>query len=307
MKHMKRNTVLGVIVLLFVGFWVYSASQRSPQRRSDKLIVNTSFYPLYFFAGEIGKDKADVLNITPAGAEPHDYEPTAQAIARIEGSDMLVLNGAHLETWGDNIRENLQGKKVHIVVTGDDLADREVEEEGEIIQDPHVWLSPRLAKKQAMAILQGYIAVDPKHANYYTENANKLTAQLDSLDEQYRQSLAHCARNDIITSHAAFGYIAQDYGLNQVTITGISPDEEPSSKRLAEVATFARKNNVRYIFFESLVSPKLAETIAIEVGAQTLVLDPLEGLSEQDMKAGRNYVTIMEENLAHLRTALECQ
>lgn len=127
------------------------------------------------------------------------------------------------------------------------------------------------------------------------------------LDKDYRSGLSKCNKKDIITSHAAFGYLAKEYGFNQLAIAGLSPDEEPTLQTLKNISDFAKKNNVQYIFFESLVSPKLSETIANEVGAKTLVLNPLEGLSIQDIAEGKNYFTEMRSNLNQLKIALQCQ
>lgn len=272
----------------------------------NKISVTASFYPLYFFASEIGGKYADVKNITPASAEPHDYEPTAQDIARIEKSRILILNGGKLEAWGNKIRDDLKGTNVTVVTTGDTLANQTVIEEGQSRQDPHIWLSPPLAKKEVQTILEAFIKIDSKNKDYYVSNANKLTGEIDNLDNEYKSGLASCKQKDIITSHAAFGYLASHLGLTQVPISGLSPDAEPSPRQLADIADFARKNNVKYIFFESLVSPKLSETIASEVGAKTLVLDPIEGISDDNIKAGINYLTIMKNNLKNLRLALEC-
>lgn len=273
----------------------------------NKISVTTSFYPLYFFTSEIGGKYADVKNITPASAEPHDYEPTAQDIARIEKSSLLVLNGGKLEAWGNKIKDDLKGTNVIVVTTGDALANQTVVEEGQSIQDPHIWLSPPLAKKEVKTILDAFIKIDSKDKDYFTVNANKLMGKIDNLDKEYKTGLASCKQKDIITSHAAFGYLAKHLGLTQVPISGLSPDSEPSPKQLANIADFARKNKVKYIFFESLVSPKLSETIASEVGAKTLVLDPIEGISDDNIKAGIDYSTIMQSNLKNLRLALECQ
>ena len=160
---------------------------------------------------------------------------------------------------------------------------------------------------EVKTILNGFIKVDPKNKSYYYNNTNKLLSRLDGLDKEYKQGLINCNQKDIITSHAAFGYMAKTYGLNQVPISGLSPDAEPSSQQLAEITKFAKDHYLKYIFFESLVSPKLSETIANEVGAKTLVLDPIEGVSKVDIKSGKNYFTIMADNLKNLRIALECQ
>lgn len=249
----------------------------------------------------------EVNNITPAGAEPHDYEPTAQDMARIEQSKLLILNGGKLETWGDKIKENLNGAEVMVVIAGDGIVTQRLIENGKSIRDPHIWLSPLLAKREVETILNGFIRVDPKNKQYYVTNTNNLLFQLDALDSEYRQGLIQCNQKDIITSHAAFGYLTKAYGFNQVSISGLSPDSEPSIKQIAKVSQFAKNHNAKYIFFESLVSPKLSETIANEVGAKTLILNPIEGVSSEDMKAGKNYFTIMEDNLSNLRLALECK
>jgi zinc transport system substrate-binding protein len=156
-------------------------------------------------------------------------------------------------------------------------------------------------------ILAGFIAVDPTNTNYYQTNEVKLKADIATLDTEYKQRLANCVSKDIVTSHAAFGYLATTYGLTQVPISGLSPDAEPSPKQLADVADFVKKNNVKYIFFESLVSPKLSETIARETGTKTMVLDPIEGIIPEDLAKGYNYLTVMESNLKNLELVLQCK
>jgi len=292
---------IGVIAFLFRG----NGINRGLRPDSSKLQVTASFYPLYFFASQIGGDKAEVKNITPAGSEPHDYDPSTQDIARIENGNMLILNGG-VEAWGNKIKDNLKGSKVKIISAGDGLLSKQIAEEGEVMKDPHVWLSPLLAKKEVAKITEGYINIDPANTEYYKNNEKVLDEKLDQLDISFKQGLANCQSKDIITSHAAFAYLAEAYGLNQVPISGVSPDEEPSAKQLADVANFAKQNNVKYIFFESLVSPKLSETIANEVGAETLVLDPIEGISDDRIKQGKNYFTVMEDNLKNLQIALQC-
>jgi zinc transport system substrate-binding protein len=304
----KTLIVLIALVVLVGGVVLLSKNHSHPAtEQTGKMQVSASFYPLYFFASQIGGDKADVINITPADAEPHDYEPTAADIAKIEDSKMLVLNGGHLESWGDDIQKNLAGTDVSVVVAGDDLANQQVTEEGETITDPHIWLSPELAEKMVDTIAAGFAKSDPSNRDYYLSNAADLKTKISKIDSDYKAGLAECKQKNIITSHAAFGYLATAYGLHQVPITGLSPDAEPSPAQLADIAQFAKNNNVKYIFFESLVSPKLSETIANEVGAKTLVLNPIEGLTPDELSAGQTYLSVMESNLANLRTALECK
>lgn len=299
--------VIGIILVLIVGLISFSSLKKTnlPTTKNGQLLVSTSFYPLYFFSSEIGGGKAEVRNITPAGSEPHDYDPSTQDIARIEDSDMLVLNGG-VEAWADKIKDNLKGKKSKIIIAGAEFFNKELIEEGNKIRDPHIWLSPPLAKKEVEKITEGYISIDPSNTNYYTNNQSNLDKKLDQLDADFKKGLANCQSRDIITSHAAFAYLAEQYGLTQVPISGLSPNAEPSAKQLADVAKFAKEHNTKYIFFESLVSPKLSDTIAKEVGAKTIVLDPIEGISDNDIKQGKNYFTVMENNLKNLQEALQC-
>ncbi len=304
---MNMKYIAAIVSVLIVGVLGYIfVVQKSASVPENKISVVASFYPVYFLASQIGGDRADVINVTPAGGEPHDYEPTAQDMTRIESANLVVLNGGGLEAWGDSVKQSIDAQKTTFVTAGEGLTTRRVVEDGEDIIDPHVWLSPILAQQMVDRIEQGYAKADPANADYYAQNAATLKAKLAQLDTEYRQGLASCKSKDIITSHVAFGYLSAAYGLNQVAITGVSPEEEPSAKELADIADFAKKNGVRYIFFESLVSPKLSQTIATEVGAQTLVLDPIEGITSDEMAAGATYFSVMESNLANLRTALEC-
>ena len=310
----KLLLVITVAIIIGLGWYLWRvggkfqgiASGVNPSPSSSKIHVVTSFYPLYFFAQAIGGDRADVVNITPAGAEPHDYEPSAQDAALMENSRLLILNGGGLEPWGDDIKQNLDSERTLIITAGEGLATQKLVEEGQEIIDPHVWLSPPLAAQMVDKITAGFIKIDPASGAYYQAQADTLKTRLSDLDNEYRRGLSNCANHDIITSHAAFGYLAAAYGLNQVPLAGLSPDIEPSSQQLAAIADWAKKNNIKYIFFESLASPKLAETLATEVGAKTLVLNPLEGLSADELAAGQNYFSVMENNLANLKIALVC-
>lgn len=171
--------------------------------------------------------------------------------------------------------------------------------------DPHVWLSPMNAKTQMKNILEGLVKIDPKNKDYYQKNFDTYSKKLDELDTKYKTEISKTSKKDIIVSHEAFGYLCKAYGLNQIGIEGISPDSEPDAAKMREVAEFAKKNKVKYIFFEELVSPKVSETIAKEVGAKTEVLSPLEGLTEEQIKDGQDYFSIMERNLTNILAALK--
>ena len=320
-KNNMNKTFLLIITAIIIaigGFFLFNQTKS----QTDKPEVIASFYPLYFFASEIAGDKLTVTNLTPSGVEPHDYEPTPQNIAKIYESKLLLINGAGFEPWIEKLEQELTDKGVTIVNASESIAltegaheDEHEEEAGHAeeeelhekeIFDPHVWLSPVLAKSQVAKITEGLTKIDPANKTYYEANAKTLTERLDALDQKYQSGLSSCQQKDFVTSHAAFAYLASEYHLTMTPIAGLSPEKEPSAQELAEVAAFAKDNNIKYIFFETLVSPKLSETIANEIDAKTLVLDPLEGLSEDNSKQGKNYFTVMETNLGALQEALKC-
>lgn len=273
--------------------------------------VATSFYPVNFLTKAIGGNLADVVNITPAGAEPHDYEPSVQDRIQIENSNMFVMNGG-VEVWGEKLLTELKQKGIVTVVAGKDAISRNLEgtenQEGMFAwKDPHVWLSPKHAKIMAKNILDGYLQADVKNSEAYKKNASDLLQKLDTLDQEYTKALANCKRKDIVTSHAAFGYLSADYGLNQIALAGISPEVEPSAESMAKVVNIVRAKHIPVIFSETLVSPKLSETVARETGAKTLILNPLEGLTSDEISAGDDYFSVMRANLTMLTEALECK
>jgi len=296
---MNRNSLLitaALILVLGIGIYAMSRTAKTPAPHSPaKLQIVASFYPMAFFAQQIAGDKADVINITPAGAEPHEYEPSTQDIVKMEQANLIILNG-NVEPWGDSIQANLQNNSVHIITAGEGLGSA----------DPHVWLDPVLAKQEVQKISDAIIAIDPSDSSFYAANTVALLQKFDQLDTAYKNGLAICSSRDIVTSHAAFGYLAERYGLNQLAIAGLSPDEEPATKALIDTAKFVQGHNVKYIFFESLVSPKLSQTIAQETGAQTLELNPLEGLTQTEIGQGQDYFSVMYNNLYNLQLALSC-
>lgn len=303
----KKLISFGIILLTLVGMGALIAPRlkNTLPAQSPKLQIIASFYPMAFFAEQIAGDTADIANVTPAGAEPHEYEPSTQDIAQMEHANLIILNG-NIEPWGDKIKANLKNSLVHILTASDGLATRTLTENGATSTDPHTWLDPVLAKEEARNISNAIIQIDPANKDAYTANTQALLQKLDQLDNAHKTGLASCTTKDIITSHAAFGYLAHQYGLTQVPIAGLSPDEEPSAQALIATAKFVQEHNVKYIFFESLLSQKLSQTIAHETGAQTLELNPLEGLTKNQQQQGEDYFTVMYNNLHNLQTALSC-
>ncbi len=289
------------VTLIFIVFQYYINQRAAIINTStkNKIKVTASFYPLAFLAEQIGGNKVIVTNLTPPGAEPHDFEPGTRDIAQLANQDLILLNGGGLEGYVDKLKENIDSKKTILMLAGQPFMSN--------LKDPHVWLDPVLYKKEAKVITETLIKIDPANSEFYKENAQKLSNIFDQLDLDFKNGLSNCKQKNIVTSHKAFGYLASRYGLNEIALAGLSPEQEPSSKTLVEVTTFAKTNKIKYIFFEELVSPSIAQTIAREVGAQTLVFNPLEGLTKEDVVAGKTYFTIQKENLMNLQIALECK
>ncbi len=312
----KNNPIILVIVLLGLVLSALALINRLRPReasspgKQQQLSVVTSFYPLYFFTSEIAGDDIAVYNLTPPGIEPHDYEPTSQDLIALSHSSLILINGAGLEPWADKIAAGEDGFK--LVPIGESLATRSLSadahtEDTHVRRDPHVWLSPLLAEKLVESIAAELSRVDSVHAANFSNRAAALVSRLQTLNESYRTGLATCSTRNVVTAHAAFHYLTAAYNLNQVAIAGLSPDAEPTPRALSELADFAKKNQINYIFLESLVAPDLANTLAAEVGAKTLVLNPLEGLTPEELAAGHDYFTEMQSNLTNLRLALDCQ
>ncbi|MCD8082978.1 MAG: metal ABC transporter substrate-binding protein [Clostridiales bacterium] len=281
-----------------------------PAVASSRLRVMASFYPMYDFAVKIGGDKAQVTCMVPSGTEPHDWEPSAGDIAALEDADLFIYNGAGLEHWVDRILGTLGNQDLVVAMASSGIPLRTEgshdDEDGETdsLYDPHVWLNPQYAKLELERIRDAYVTADPDNKAYYDANYQLYAGQFDELDRLFSDTLAPLPRKDIVVSHEAFGYLCDAYGLNQIAIDGLSPDSEPSPAKMAEIIDFVRDNEISAIFFEESGSSKTAEAIAAETGVETLVLNTLEGISDEDQRAGRDYFSVMKDNLASLTEAL---
>ena len=280
---------------------------------SGKLLVVTSFYPLYEFTREVAGPSAQVVSLVPSGAEPHNWEPSPQDLRRIRDARLFIYNGAGFEPWVAKLVQDaaLSGTLMVRASEGIPLLPAgSSSDEGardHAAPDPHVWLDPLLAESMVETIRTALVKVDAAHAVPYTENAQAVTAKLQALHEAFETGLRHCARREVVTSHAAWAYLAKRYGLTVVPVMGLALESEPSPAQLASIVRFARDRHVKYVFFETLASPKLAETLAREVGAKTLVFNPVEGVTREEAAAGRGYIALMNANLENLRIALECR
>jgi zinc transport system substrate-binding protein len=290
-----RIILISLLALLIAGAAaLYAAGSDDDEDGSGRVVAG--FYPVAFAAEEVGAP--EVENLTPPGAEPHDVEVSASDVEEVQEADLVLLMGRDFQPQLEDAAAGAGGEVVEILDTsGLDLL-RGGGEDDEHGQDPHVWLDPRrytLVVERIAGALE-----DP-------EAAMPMVEQLDQLDAEFRAGLSDCERREIVTSHEAFGYLADRYGLEQIAVTGLSPEAEPSPTELSDVVEEVRSSGATTVFSETLVSPDLAETVARETGAETAVLNPIEGLTAEEQDRGEDYFSLMRENLAQLRAALECR
>ena len=309
---------------------------------SSKPKVVTTIYPLQYMAERIAGDNAQVESLIPNGVEPHGYEPSAQDIIKIEDAKMFVMNGAGMELWAEDMLASSKNKDLTVVDTSKNTQllasegeeehehehehaheaddhdheasehEHEHEHEGEEAHhhhshgpnDPHLWLSPKRALAQAEAIYEGLIAADPSHKDDYQKNYDALKSELSELDASYTEELSKLSHKSIVTSHTAFAYLANDYGLKQLGLAGVNGDVEPSPKDMARIVDFVKDNNVSAIFTEELVSPKVAEAVSKETGAKLDTLFTIEAYTEDMKNNNDDYISLLKKNLETLKKDL---
>ncbi|MNH74813.1 High-affinity zinc uptake system binding-protein ZnuA precursor [compost metagenome] len=319
---MKFNMGRALIGLLFIIVLAGCGRAGTNQLVEGKVNVVTSFYPIYEFASAIGGENANVINLLPTGVEPHEWTPRSNDIITASKAQLFFYNGAGLEGWVPSFLKGLsQDSKVKTVEVskgiplieageGTDGHDHGAEasnanEPAAHETDPHTWVSPKSAMQIAKNIKDSYVQVDPAHKAGYESRYEKLADQLNKLDAKFTSELSKVNKKEIVVSHQAFGYLCRDYGLTQHAIMGLSPDAEPRAQDIIALSKVVKQENIKYIFFEELVSDKLARTLAGETGVQTLVLNPVEGLTKQEESSKDNYFTLMEKNLHNLILALQ--
>lgn len=293
----KRMALAAMSAALVAAVSACGVSTGAPE---GELGVVASFYPLAFVSERIGGDPVQVTNLTAPGAEPHDLELRPQQVAQVAEAKVVV----YLKGFQPDVDKAVQGQAKGKVVDASTLVPMLSRTGGENGgPDPHVWLDPIRLSTIAGAVAAQFTAADPANAGAYADRLAKLQADLAELDMEYATGLRTCQRREIFTSHAAFGYLADRYHLTQVALSGLDPEIEPTPQQLADVAAEAKAKGATTIFYETLVSPKVSETIAREVGAQAAVLDPIEGLPAG---SSGDYLSVMRSNLAALQKALGC-
>lgn len=319
----KQAIILSLLLVVSIFFTGCSKESSTEKQKGGKMTVYTTIFPLKDFAQKIGGSYVDVQAIYPPGADSHTYEPSQKQTVNIAKADLFVYNGAGLEPFVDKLEESLKKENVTIVNTSDGLplitASEEEHEEHEEEheeheeheeehekhdQDPHVWLDPFLAAKQAEAIKNALIKLQPAHKDEFEKNYEALKKQLDDLDKEFQSAVNTAKTKEVLVSHAAYGYWEHRYGIKQIAVAGLSASEEPSQKQLTEIAQLAKEHQLQYILFETFATPKVAEVVQKETGTKILRLNHLATISEEDEKKNKDYITLMKENLETLKKAM---
>lgn len=307
-----------ITMLLLAACGNKDANKEQTTDESGKLAVYTTVYPLQYFTERIGGEQVEVKSIYPPGADEHTFDPTQKDMMSLADSDIFFYIGLGLEGFVENAEKTLKNEHVKLIATAEGISEEMLreghdhEDEGHDEEaghdhgplDPHVWISPKLSVELATSIKDSLIDKAPEKAAEFEKNFEQLNAELVELDGKFKEMAANAPSKTFFVSHAAFGYIANPYGLEQVAIAGLNSQSEPSQKQLATLVEQAQELDVHYILFEQNVSSKPTEVIRKEIGAEALTLHNLGVLTVDDVKNNEDYFSLMEQNIETLRIAL---
>lgn len=316
----RSVAILMLVLLLALLLWAAGCGALRPARPpapaepppgQGGVHVVTTVHALADFTRTVGGGRVRVDQLTPAGGHLHEFEPTPRDLERILSADLFLYNGAAFEPWIDDVIESARGTRTVAVNASREIQLLGVDATGPAGgdgrgADPHVWLDPRRAAQQVAVIAEALIAIDPDGEAAYRANADAFRAQLEDLDRQWSTGLAACRLRDVVVEHGAFGYLAHRYGLNQVAVTGLAADQEPTPRRLAELAAFMAERGIHTVYREPGSTSGVVEALASETGASVLTLHPLETLGADEAARGETYLTIMRSNLEALQQGLDC-
>lgn len=306
-RRLARIVLAGLLAVALTPTAAH-ATRSDHSDSKKKVTVTAAFFPLAAAVAQVGGSLVKVTNLTPAGVEPHDIELNTQQAESVLDADLAVVVGNGFQPQVEDIAADRDGPTLNVLkALPINAGDKKVEEGDATALDPHVWLDPVLYQSVVDAIASALSKVDPDHAADYTANAVAYNAKLATLNTEYETGLANCSRQLLVTAHEAFGWLTQRYGLTPEGIAGISPDAEPNPQRLADLTDLVEKKGVTTIYTEDLVSPKVARTLAREAGGlKTATLNPLEGLTAKQTKAGATYISEMQDNLQAIQKGLGC-
>lgn len=316
MKKIYISIMTILISIMMLGCNDNKVSKENLDNREDKIKVYATIFPLYDFARNIGKDKIDLNYIVPPSGEPHDYEISAKMVKDIQNSNVLIKNGLGVDAFVDDVTS--ESDKLKIVIASDGIktlkydeenSSKEEHEEDDVHKhgeyDPHVWLNINNAIKECENIKNILIEVDSENKDYYEENYINYIQSLKDLQKSYDSNLSNVNGKSLLVSHDAYGYLCEEYGLKQISVTGVSPNQEPSISKITEITDYAKSNNIKYILFDGLVNPKVSQTIASEANIDTAILYSIDGITKDDFNNNEGYISLMEKNLETLKTVLK--
>lgn len=297
---MGKKILVGFLGVLMAAFFVgcQAKTAEKTENNDGKVDVMVSIEPLREFTKIIGGDKVNVKTMVPNGAEPHDFEPKTSDLVELNKSKIFVYNGLGMEHWIDHVLNTIENKKVKVVNASKGA---DILKEGDKV-DPHLWLSLKGAKQEALNIKNALVEVDPKNKDYYEANYKKFSEEVDSLIKEYQGKFNEVKSKDFITGHAAFGYLCREFGLKQVSVENLFGEGEITPQKMKDIVEFCKKNNIKTIFMPELASEKISQTLANEVGGKIEKIYTLE--SNED---GISYIDAMKYNLSKIYDALKSQ
>lgn len=325
---MKKIFYMLIAALLAIGLAACSSSagtNASKGKGNGKLTVYTTIFPIQDFTEKIGGSHVQAQSVYPANADAHSFEPSSKTMVEMAEGDAFIYSGTGAEAFADKTASTLKDQGVKTVKAAEGIKllstkEEHAHEDGEDNdhegedhdhdghdhgdKDPHAWLDPVYAQQMAKNIKDTLVSLDPDHKDEYTKNYEKLKKDLQSLDQEFNTTLSKAKHKEILVSHAAYGYWEKRYGIEQISVLGLSASEEPSQKQLESIVQKAEKHHIQYVIFENNVSSKVSDTIRSEIGAKSLTLKNLESITEDDAKNGESYVSLMKQNLKTLKTAL---
>lgn len=314
---MKNIKIIGLILILFlVALFIMINNEQKSQGKSKPIVAVTTF-ALYDIAKHIAGDTVEVVNILPFGVDPHSFEPTPKLMGSIEKSALVFYSGAGLEPWIDGFAFKQRAVDVSKYVTLRRLEDSDKEEEKAAHEeehthhhhggiDPHYWLDFDNMKKATEVITKELSALQPQNRELYMQNKQKYIKMLNALDVEYKKTLSNCKQKNVVVSHNALGYVADRYGFHVESLTGLSPEAEPSAKAIKRIFHNISKKGIQTIFYENFVNDKVTKTIAKDANISVDVFQPLGNITADEVKAGMQYEDIMRQNLKKLSKALMC-
>jgi zinc transport system substrate-binding protein len=312
---MGKKIISIIIIILALGALVFMVATRNskPAEKAGphKIKIATTLFPLYDFAKNIGKTKVEVSLILPPGIEAHSFEPKPSDLVRVNEADVFIYTGKFMEPWAEDIVKGVTNKNLIIVDASKGTkmipgVFREAHEPAGSL-DPHIWLDLDNAKIMVNNILHALETKDPANRDIYKKNSDDYCKKLTDLDSSFKTALADCKGKEIVYGgHYAFGYLAHRYALKYLAAQGFSPDAEPTARDLSMLVEQIRKDNIKYVFFEELTSPKIAETIANETNTKLLLLNAAHNVTKEQFVQGTSFLAIMRSNLDNLKVGLGC-